>query len=168
MSQPFPSNQAEAQAELQRLRNDIARLDHARRELEAQLAGSQQPTAPITTTAELSATLRRFLRQGLHICLPRPILCLAFQRQRQGQNSDRYTDCDQYGIHGHPPCPLSMCERSTRLAGLSMSGCGLSSDIAGRETRQVEPGPGLPERDDPGATSAPRPSWYRYRRPRRA
>ncbi len=51
------------QAELQRLRADIARLEQARRELEAQLATSAGPAAPITTSAELQATLRRFLKQ---------------------------------------------------------------------------------------------------------
>jgi len=54
---------ANVQAELQRLRADIARLEQARRELEAQLAGGQGESAPITTTAELRATLHRFLRQ---------------------------------------------------------------------------------------------------------
>ncbi|NIM04791.1 MAG: GAF domain-containing protein [Armatimonadetes bacterium] len=63
MAHAYSPSTAELQAELQRLRADIGRLEQARRALEAQLAGSVAPSAPITTSAELQATLRRFLKQ---------------------------------------------------------------------------------------------------------
>jgi two-component system phosphate regulon sensor histidine kinase PhoR len=54
----------EIRAELERLRSQIAELQEAKRQLEAELqdASSSAP-APITTSAELEATLRWFLRR---------------------------------------------------------------------------------------------------------
>ena len=72
-SSPDPQKEAE----LGKLRADIARLEQQRRELEAQLAGSTGPTTPITTSAELSATLRRFLKQvGLIIQAEKCVIML--------------------------------------------------------------------------------------------
>jgi PAS domain S-box-containing protein len=63
LAKTFSPSSSDLQAELQRLRSDIARLEQARRELEAQLSASSGPAAPITTNAELEATLRRFVKQ---------------------------------------------------------------------------------------------------------
>lgn len=77
MAHSYSPSTTELQAELQRLRADIARLEQARRELEAQLAGSTGAAAPITTTAELQATLRRFLKQvGLIIQAEKCVIML--------------------------------------------------------------------------------------------
>ncbi len=54
----------EIRAELDRLRAQIAELQEVRRQLEAELQDtSSSATAPITTSAELEATLRWFLRR---------------------------------------------------------------------------------------------------------
>jgi len=77
LAQTFSPSTADLQAELQRLRADISRLEQARRELEAQLAASAGAAAPITTTAELEATLRRFLKQvGLILQAEKSVLML--------------------------------------------------------------------------------------------
>ena len=65
MAQSPPIDPQAAEAELVRLRREIAQLQEARRQLEAQLSasGTEEAVAPITTAAELESTLRWFVRR---------------------------------------------------------------------------------------------------------
>ena len=63
MAEPTVRQDEEIRAELDRLRTQIAELLESKRQLEAQLQDSSATAqAPITTSAELEATLRWFLR----------------------------------------------------------------------------------------------------------
>ena len=68
----------EIRAELERLRTKIAELEQAKRQLEAELQDtSASAPAPITTSAELEATLRWFLRRvGMILQAEKAVLML--------------------------------------------------------------------------------------------
>jgi len=77
--QPGPAKQdEEILAELERLRRQIAALEEAKRQLEAELQDtSASAPAPITTSAELEATLRWFLRRvGMILQTEKAVLML--------------------------------------------------------------------------------------------
>jgi PAS domain S-box-containing protein len=71
-------HEEEIQAELDRLRSQIAELQEAKRQLEAELEEtSSGAPAPITTSAELEATLRWFLRRvGMILQAEKAVLML--------------------------------------------------------------------------------------------
>jgi len=79
LTEQTPDQQEEEiQAELERLRSQIAQLQEAKRQLEAQLKDSSTTaSAPITTSAELEATLRWFLRRvGMILQAEKSVLML--------------------------------------------------------------------------------------------